>query len=530
MRHANEEIYDVEQDPLETTNIAARPEAKDVLNDLREKVARFRKETKDPWLALDRQRGEAVILVIPTGKTRLRRGGFCTMDRRTFLGNAVAQAMAGGLHATAQAEPARPVNIVLILLDMCRRDALGCYGMQQVHTPNIDRLAAGGVRFDNCYTSQALCSPARASIITGLHPHAHGVVKNVYPTRNLDYDLIEDPIPNAFQDDRFRLWNNFPFLLLNAGYETAQIGKWHLGITNPGFFNTWKGFNSNLPHWIGKPHESEYRPDVQTGEAVSFIERNAGRPFFLYQSFYAPHFPNDPPKRFLEIYRGRTDSLVPYHATVANLDWNVGRMVSALEKHQLLDRTLVILTADHGRSWGGREGTKNGYSMGYDEAARIPLIMRYPALLPQGRVWRSGVSLVDLAHTILEAANVRLFPAQGRSLIGAIRSGNDEWDRPIVIENVAGKAIKGFLFRERTIRTKKWKMILRRFDTGNERADELYDLESDPEETRNVFPMRESQETVQELAALLRKWAESTADPVAVELADRIKTQGARGW
>jgi choline-sulfatase len=435
------------------------------------------------------------------------------MNRRRFLSSAMIPPIA------ARAEARRPLNFVVILFDMCRRDALGCYGIPQVHTPNIDRLAAGGVRFENCYTAQALCAPARASIITGLHPHAHGVIKNVYPTRNLDYDLFEDPIPNAFADTRFRLWNNFPFLLLNAGYETAQIGKWHLGITNPGFFNTWKGFNSNLPHWIGKPHESEYRPDVETDEALEFIERNASRRFFLYQSYYAPHVPNDPPKKYLEYYRGRTDSQVNYHATVTNLDWNVGRIASALEKRGLLDNTFFILTTDHGKAWDGRPGTKNGYCIAYDEAARIPLIMRCPTILPAGRVWKSGVSLVDLAPTILDAANIKPFPTHGRSLLDDIRTGKDEWTRPLVIENVSGKAIGGFLFKERAIRTKKWKMILRKFDAGKEKADELYDMESDPGETRDLFSLPQSRPTIQMLARALRKWGEETADPLAMELA-----------
>jgi len=449
----------------------------------------------------------------------------CCKSRRAFLGGAATAVLAAGRAKAAQSTSPRPPNVIVILFDMCRRDAIGCYGMQQVHTPNIDRLAATGVRFDNCYTPQALCGPARASIITGLHPHAHGVEKNVYPTKGLDYDRFEDPLPNPFLDSRFRLWDNFPFLLLNAGYETAQIGKWHLGITNPGFFNTWKGFNSLLPHWIGKPHESEYRCDVQTDDALEFIERNASRRFFLYKSYYTPHVPNDPPKKFLEFYRGRRDPHIEYYATVTNLDWNVGRIIGALEKHKLLDNTFIILTTDHGRAWSERPGTRNGYCIAYDEAARIPLIMRYPALLPQGIVWRSGTSLVDLAPTILEAANIRPFPNHGRSLLGDIRAGKDEWTRPVVIENVSGKAIGGFLFRERAIRTKRWKMILRKFDAGTDRADELYDLERDPGETRNQFSLPESQAVIQELAAMPRKWGEDTADPLAVEVAARYRAK-----
>ena len=101
---------------------------------------------------------------------------------------------------------------------------------------------------------------------------------------------------DPFRDARFRLWDNFVYYLSNAGYATACIGKWHLGPGNPGFFDTFKAFNSLLRHWVGEPHKSAYRPDLETDEGIRFIEANAGRPWFLYQSYYAPHEPLDPPK------------------------------------------------------------------------------------------------------------------------------------------------------------------------------------------------------------------------------------------
>jgi len=452
------------------------------------------------------------------------------MNRRAFLASANAAMPAAGVgaaeaSAAAQAGPSagqRSPNIVFFLFDMCRRDAIGAYDLHRVHTPNIDRLAASGVRFNNCYTPQALCGPARASIITGLYPHGHGVDKNVYPTKGFfAYDLFHEPIPHPFGDARFNLSNNFPFLLSNAGYRTAQFGKWHLGPNNPGFFDTFKGFNSGLPHWVGKPHESDYRPDVQTDEGLAFIEENAKRRFFLYLSYYPPHAPFDPPKQYLEFFKDSNDPNAAYHASMINLDWNVGRVVAALEKHNLLDNTLIVLTTEHGRVWGTRPGSRNGHNIAYEEAARIPLILRYPTLLPAGKVWNSGVSTVDLAPTLLEAANVRAMPTHGRSLLADLRSGNDRWQRPIVIENVPGKPINGSLFLERAIRTEKWKMILRRFDLPEIRADELYDIEKDSEETRNLFGQGNSKAVVQELCRSLVQWGEETSDGLAVELGRR---------
>jgi arylsulfatase A-like enzyme len=448
------------------------------------------------------------------------------MKRRTFL-----YSTAGGSVAAAAQAPSGPLrssgappNFLFILFDMCRRDAIGAYGINDVYSPNIDRLASEGVRFDNCYTTQALCGPARASIITGLYPHSHGVTGNVYPTKGFfAYDLFHEPIPNPFLDARFHLWDNFPFLLLNAGYETGYIGKWHLGITNPGFFNTWKGFNSGLPHWIGKPHASEYRPDVETDDAVDFIEKNANRRFFLYTSYYPPHAPIDPPKKFLDYYQGKSDPRAGYHAAVSNLDWNVGRLIAALEKHKILDRTFIILATEHGRVWEERPGTVNGYDNSYEGAAHIPLILRHPGSLPSGRVWKSGVTLADLAPTILEAANITAPPMHGRSLLPILRSGNDEWTRPLVIQNVAGKPIGNALFKERAIRDRKWKMILRKFDIRNHPADELYDMEADPGETKNLFGRPEGRATVRELGAALRQWGDELSDPLAVELGRRAE-------
>lgn len=144
------------------------------------------------------------------------------MERRAFLSAHAAAPVAAAAGPAAAGRACRAPNIVLILFDMCRRDAIGAYGLHRVHTPNIDRLAAEGVRFANCYTSQALCGPARASIITGLYPHAHGVDRNVYPVKGFfAYDLFHEPIPNPFADPRFNLTNNFPFHLLNAGYHAC---------------------------------------------------------------------------------------------------------------------------------------------------------------------------------------------------------------------------------------------------------------------------------------------------------------------
>ncbi|MDE0109354.1 MAG: sulfatase-like hydrolase/transferase [Bryobacterales bacterium] len=443
-----------------------------------------------------------------------------------ILGSSSAAQRALGQTGSA-AEPGgeqAPPNFLFILLDKCRRDAIGAYGRSDVHTPNIDRLAAGGIRFDNCYAPQPLCGPCRASILTGLYPHEHGMRKNPYPyVRSGSSNTYQEPIPDPFGDPRFDIWDNFPHFLNNAGYRTAHIGKWHLGEGNPGFFDVWKSFNSQIHHWLGEPHKSRYRPTIQTDDAVEFIEENADRPFFLYQSYYSPHEPNNPPKRFHEPYEGKNVEHEEYYASVTALDEEIGRMIDALRSNNVLDNTFIILTTEHGRTWIDRPGTLAGMSISYDEAARLPLIMHYPRVLPAGVAWQSGVSSVHLMPTIMDAAGLygRLDEDfSDRSLIADLVSGWDEWSREIVIQNISQKGIDGVLFEERAIRTERWKLILRHFGARPQmRFDELYDMQNDPGETKNLYSDR--QDVVKELAGRLAKWGDQHKDALAVELGRR---------
>ncbi len=449
------------------------------------------------------------------------------MDRRSFL-SAAGSAPLASAPQTDAGRAERPPNILFILFDKCRRDAINAYGLRDVHTPNIDRLADEGVLFENCYVPQALCGPTRASLLTGSYPHWHGLRRNVYPiTPGKLASNYQEPIVDPFRDTRFKLFDNFAYFLSNAGYATAHIGKWHLGPLNPGYFDYWKSFNSLLRHWIGEPHNSRYRPDVHTDQGIGFIEDHADEPWLLYQSYYAPHEPLDPPKRFLEPYAGQEHA--GYHGSVSNLDWNVGRLVEALERTGQLDNTLIIVTTEHGRTWQQRPGTTEGMCVAYDEVARVPLILRHPRLLPRGKRWESGVSSVDIMPTILEAAGVKPVMGtdpsptrpflHGRSLIELVNSGSDRWERPVVVENLPQAAIDGSFYEERAIRFENWKLILRLFDNRPAiRPGELYDLTADPGETRNLFA--DQPDIVKSMAERLRTWAEQTQDDLAGRLAD----------
>ena len=253
-------------------------------------------------------------------------------------------------------------------------------------------------------------------------------------------------------------------------------------------------------------------------------------PSFCTSLIYAPHEPLDPPKKFLEGRSGQDHAA--YHGAVGNLDWNIGRLINSLRRTGVLERTLVILSADHGRTWLDRPGTDDGMSIAYDDASRIPLIMRVPRLIPKPVVWNAGVSLLDIAPTILDATHISLprppgaGPARlphGVSLLAELKTGKDGWSRPIVMQNLSQKPIQGSQFEDRAIRFGDWKLILRKFEIEpHAPVDELYDLRSDPGETRNLLQTEAGRPHAGELAALLRAHGASTGDTLATDLAARF--------
>ena len=450
------------------------------------------------------------------------------MNRRTFLSGVSAAPLLSGQAPSQDYTPVgdRPPNILFLLFDKCRTDAIGAYGERAAHTPNLDFLAETGVRFNNCYAPQALCGPTRASILTGSYSHVHGLKRNVYPhSPGPSNSTYQEPIIDPFRDQRFRLWDNFAFYLNNAGYATGHIGKWHLGPANPGFFDYWKSFNSLLLHWIGEPHQSRYRPDVHTDQGLRFLDDHADEPFFLYQSYYSPHEPSDPPKDFLKHYEGQSHA--GYYGSVSALDWNVGRILDKLREKDVLDDTMIIFTTEHGRAWTERPGSVEGMCTSYDDAARIPLMIRYPKRLPSGKVWQSGVSSVDIMPTILDAAGiVPIMGAygndfrpvlHGRSLLREVNEGRDNWSRPIMIQNVPQRAIDNALYEERGLRSEQFKIILRKYGVRPvRRPGELYDMKADPSETRNIWDS--SRSTVKEMASKVRDWGEEHDDDLSIEL------------
>ena len=465
---------------------------------------------------------------IATAKKRLPRvypepGGllrFLWMNRRTLAAGPLVlaaglflQCCSGGPERPPAAAGPRP-NFLFILADQWRGDAVGADGNPFVHTPHLDRLAAEGVRFANAYVAQAVCTPSRASLLTGVYPTTHRLDDNVYG------------FESVFALPEYELRPNYPELFRAAGYYTAYIGKWHLGEGDPGLFDVWGGYNSRLPHWMGEKYESPYRSEVETGQAIEFLEENRGKPFFLEISYYPPHAPYEAPAEFHALYAGRDLEFMEYYAACSALDAYIGRLLAKLEELDLAGNTMVVFTSDHGEAFRKRPLSSNK-RVGYEESARVPMIVRYPTRLPAGVVYEGGVSTLDLMPTMLAAAGLDIpRRVQGKSRIAEILSGDVGWKEPVFQQNRTQPGVDGGPHDERMVRFGEWKLIARRFNRPRlPRMDELYNLSADPAERNNLIADPAHAGKVEELAGMLAAWGAAIDDPVARQLGARYAAQ-----
>lgn len=402
---------------------------------------------------------------------------------------------------------ARPPNIVVVLVDDLRWDALGCTGSTVAKTPNIDRLAREGVMLRNAFVTTSLCSPSRASFLTGLYAHTHQIWGNEKP--------------NAVRDDQLV---TFPQFLQKVGYETALIGKWHMDAharPRPGF-DHWISFKGQGVYFdpVLNVDGTEgthpgYVTDILNEEAEHWLRAPRTKPFFLWLAHKAVHDPTLPAPRHEKLYAdttltrpvadpadlkgkpalqvagqfsGKAPKEAPFKAigqlrTLAAIDEGVGRLLAALEATGELDRTLFIFTSDNGYFWG--EHGLGDKRAPYDESLRIPWIMRWPAEIKAGTKIDGMVLNVDLAPTVLELAGVIApLPFHGRSLTPLWRqSAPVTWRKSALFEYTLEPRYPRIQTHE-AVRTDRWKLI---HYAEVQNGDELYDLASDPTEQHNLI-------------------------------------------
>ena len=356
------------------------------------------------------------------------------------------------------------LSIVLITLDTLRADRLGCYGFPGNSTPNLDALAKEGVLFEQATSTVPLTLPSHASILTGLLPPHHGVRDNGGV-----------PLP----DSRTTLAERFQ----KAGYATGGfVGSWVLERR----FGVAQGFERYSDRFGAD--ELQKRGDAVMEDALAWIDEVRAQRFFAWVHLFDPHLPYDPPEPFRS--RFGTDR---YQGEVAFTDELVGRIVSRLRERGLLERTLVVVTADHGESLGEHGEANHGFFV-YDATVAVPLIVRTPWGLRGKR--RTQVSLVDVFPTVLDLAGLPAEPGiDGQSLVPALLDPGRDLGHVAYSESLYPRFHYGW-HELRALRDGAWKLV-------DAPRVELYDLARDPGEKENLA--RAKARTAEEMRVALRR-------------------------
>ncbi|MFW6188976.1 MAG: sulfatase-like hydrolase/transferase [Planctomycetota bacterium] len=441
----------------------------------------------------------------------------------------------------ASKDPDRP-NVMVVLTDDQGYWALGCAGNDELRTPNLDRLAETGIRFENFFCVSPVCSPARASLLTGCIPSRHGVhdwlrAGNSPAEPERDGELIEYLEGQTAYTD----------LLARRGYGCGMSGKWHLGDSHHAQmgFSFWKVHSRAGGKYYGAPMvadeghiylEPRYVTDVFTDNALRFLEeqRTEDAPFYLSLHYTAPHSPWDrdqhPPEYFDPYYeecpfdsvphepehpwaetnhvlfeseQKRREILSSYYASIEAMDANVGRVLDWLAEHGLRGNTLVFFTSDNGMNMGhhGICGKGNGtrpLNM-FETSVRVPAIVSRPGHVPEGVVCGGLYSHYDFMPTLVDYLGVPNPEADrlpGRSFAGLLRGEGPEQRGDVVVFDEYGYA--------RMIRDERWKYVHRYPDGPHE----LFDLEGDPGEKENLFGTPAHRARVEEMRARLERWFE----------------------
>jgi arylsulfatase A-like enzyme len=412
-------------------------------------------------------------------------------------------AIIGALLTTAlAATKERPPNIVFILTDDLGIKDLGVYGSDYHRTPRLDRLAAEGLRFSNAYAASSVCSPTRASILTGQYPH------RLHLTDALPWDrLPENPrlVPPNHLKELPASDATYAKSLREAGYRTALFGKWHLGNEHE-FFSGGRhrdyGFDEAFDADYRKINNVDKGVDTLTEQALGFIESNRDRPFMLALHHHTPHVPLAVPAE----YQSRYDNVPPgqnqqdkqYAGMISHLDDAVGRLLDKLDKLDLTDNTIVIFTSDNGGFSGKTSNMpyREGKATLYEGGIRVPLLVRWPGQIKPGSVCEGVTVSTDLFPTFLETAGLPLQPdahLDGQSLVPWLRGEKPDPTRT-VYWHVPHYRHKG---PQSAVRDGDWKLI-HNIETDTH---ELYDLANDSGEANDLAAAQP--ERTKELAAKL---------------------------
>jgi arylsulfatase A-like enzyme/tetratricopeptide (TPR) repeat protein len=391
-------------------------------------------------------------------------------------------------------------NLLLISIDTLRTDRLGSYGNKLIETPSIDRLAREGIRFTAAYTAVPLTLPSHTSILTGLQPFTHGVRDNggFYPSRPTLATILK---ANGFQ---------------TAAFVSSFVldSRWGL---NSGFDHYFDNFTVTMADLAAMARVQ--RPGGETWvEAQRWLDAHVNDRFFVWLHFFDPHTPYTPPEPYRTRYAGR-----PYDGEVAYADSVVGQVIAYFENHQILDRTLVVLLSDHGEGLGEHDEDEHGL-LAYDSTLRVPLIIRLPNHARAGAVVDRTSSLVDVAPTVLGLLGISPPQTLDGINVAAVVTGAGEVPHETVYSETYFPRLH-FNWSELTaVRDDRYKLI-------RGPRPELYDLRTDPGETREVS--RDHASTAVALDRTLKQMtaSDASAPPSARGLdPDAARRLGALGY
>jgi arylsulfatase A-like enzyme len=433
-----------------------------------------------------------------------------------------------------------PPNLILVSLDTTRRDHTSVYGYERATTPNLEKLAAGGVRFAMAYAPSATTGPSHATLFTGLHPITHRVVKNGR--------VLTPPHETLAERLRAHGW-------ATAGVVSSYVLDARFGYAQG--FDVWDddfdpaSATVRNEKWEGAPVEVfDRRADATTAHAVAWLDgrsertagppRDASRPFFLFVHYFDPHAPYVPPAELARAFppadgpgAGLPALRARYDAEIAFADQQLGVLLDALDARGLAEDTIVAVTADHGEGLMQHGLLMHGAQI-YEEQVRVPLVLRWPARLPAGRVVEGAVALIDLPPTLLELAGV---PAgdggamQGRSLVPLLegRAAPDPAE-PIFLFRQhyergfdSGVPVAG---EQYGVRIGDFKLIV----GPDEGTRQLFDVARDPRERRNLAA--EQPERAAQLEQRIADWRsrytrdETAPEAISPEDMERLRALG----
>ncbi|MGH7677691.1 MAG: sulfatase [Gemmatimonadaceae bacterium] len=441
------------------------------------------------------------------------------MRRITLL--LLALLVGAGESLAAQARP----NIVVIVADDMGYADIGPYGVKDIPTPNLDALAASGVRFTDAYVTGPYCSPTRAGLMTGRYPQRFGHEFNIgMAGMHAEAGL---PVEEVTLADRLKA----------AGYRTAIFGKWHLGSAArfrprsrgfDEFFGFLAGGHSYVAVTQGVnaimdgdsiPDRIDYLTDAIGGRAVEFINRNKARPFFLYVAFNAVHVPMQATDKYLSRFPSLPEPRRTYAAMLSAMDENIGRTLAALRANGLEENTLVFFFSDNGGPTfvGGVNGSRNDPLRGskrqtWEGGIRVPFIVSWKGRIAPGQTDSRPIIQLDVHPTALAAAGVAVKPEWRLDGVNLL---------PFLTGRAGGRPHETLYWRLGTtmaIRSGNWKLV--KMSDGGFMQDpaqltldgaELFDLSSDIGETKNLAPAQPDR--VRMLGDTWQKWASQLSAP-----------------